>query len=237
MIEKPKLVICDIDWTLLSRQKRDLDAYTLGVFEKMHRDGVMFGVASGRPIKEVQRVYDSWGLSFPCDVILEMNGGELWDEKNRKFSEYFKLKKEWVREIVENTMQFSPEVNPYMYYHDSIKAMKESEVIEGTAIRNNYPLVIAKDVDDFAAEDNGKIMIRLFERMDEFAKYLDEHPSANYHHFLTQETLMEFADSRISKGHALEQYCKAANVSLDTVMAFGDTTNDNDMIAAAGWGV
>ena len=45
MFENIKLVICDIDWTLLSRQKRTLSPYSIDIFEKMHKKGIYFGIA------------------------------------------------------------------------------------------------------------------------------------------------------------------------------------------------
>ncbi|MBQ4342546.1 MAG: HAD-IIB family hydrolase [Erysipelotrichaceae bacterium] len=236
MIEPVKLVICDIDWTLLSRERRVLSPYSIEIFEKMHQKGIYFGLASGRPLDEVLKAYESWGLSFPCDVIISMNGGELWNHHTQEFHEFYKLKKEWIREIVEITEPLN--VNPYMYYHGGLKAMKYTDEMNECAIRNQKPLIVAKDIDDFADEENGKIMIRIkASEMEEFEKYIREHSSGKYQEFKTQRTLMEFADKRISKGNALIEYCTMNHMPLEQVVAFGDTTNDNDMIKAAGWGV
>lgn len=231
-----KLVICDIDWTLLSRKCRVLSQYTKEVIETLHHNGVYFGLASGRPLDEVQMVYKTWGLSFPCDVIISMNGAELWDEHAQSFKEFYKLKKEWIKEIVEITNPL--DVNPYMYYHGAFKSLKYDDEMEQSAIRNNKPLIVAKDVDDFADEDNGKIMIRIKEEhMEKFEKHIRQFPSPNYKAFKTQRTLIEFMDWRISKGNALEEYCQINGLPLSQVIAFGDTTNDNAMIENAGWGV
>lgn len=236
MIDSIKLVICDIDWTLLTRQKRVLSEYTIDILEKMHKKGIYFGLASGRPLDEVLQAYNTWELSFPCDVIISMNGGELWNHHTQQFHEFYKLKKEWIKEIVEITEPLN--VNPYMYYHGALKAMKYTDEMNECAIRNNRPLIIAKDVDDFADEDNGKVMIRIkASEMDGFEKYIYDHSSGKYQEFKTQRTLMEFSDKRISKGKALVEYCRMNDLSLNEVMAFGDTTNDNDMLEAAGWGV
>lgn len=235
-MEEIKLVICDIDWTLLSRKNRVLSEYTISVLEEIHKKGICFGLASGRPIDEVLPVYDKWGLSFPCDVIISMNGGEVLDGHTGKFYEYYKLKKEWIKEIVEMTAPLN--VNPYMYYHGSLKSMRYDADIEGACQRNRKSLIVAKDIDDFADEDNGKIMIRIKEeQMEEFEKYIKQFPSPYYQEFKTQKTLMEFCDRRVSKGQALINYCGITGLDIKHVMAFGDTTNDNQMIQNAGWGV
>lgn len=236
MFEDIKLVICDIDWTLLSRTNRTLSPYTIEILEKMHKQGIYFGLASGRPLDEVMPVYEAWGLSFPCDVIISMNGGEIWDYHTNRFEEHFKLKKEWIKEIVEITKPLN--VNPYMYYHGALKALKDDDNIRATGIRNKKRLIIAKDEDDFANEDNGKIMIRIKEeQMEAYEAYISKFPSPYYQEFKTQATLMEFTDKRVSKGAALLKYCENSNLDISRVMAFGDTTNDNEMLKNAGWGV
>lgn len=236
MEENIKLVICDIDWTILWRSQRLLPNYTKKVIEKLHEKGISFGLASGRPIDEVKRVYESWNLSFPCDLIISMNGGEIWDEHHQKFKEFYKLKKEWIKEIVKITSPL--DVNPYMYYHGGIKALKYSQDVEETSARANKPMMIAKDLDDFAGEETGKIMIRVKEeQMPQLENYVKKYPSPYYREFKTQRTLMEFCDRRISKGTTLKKYCEWVGLPISKVVAFGDTTNDNEMLANAGWGV
>lgn len=234
---KLKLVICDVDWTLLWRDHRYLSDYTKNVLEKMHEKGVYFGIGSGRPISEVFSTFDEWNLRFKCDMIIGLNGVQIWDENNQKLVENYKLKKEWIKEIVEMMMPL--DVNPYMYYHNNeFIAMKKDEIMERTAIRNGRKLHIAKNIDDFASEDNAKIMIRVKEeQMARFEDFIKEHPSTFYKEFKTQDTLMEFTDKRVSKGVALKDYCQIKNISLASVVAFGDTTNDNTMLQNAGFGV
>ena len=95
-----KLVICDIDSTLVD-SKRNLMPTTRETIEKLHENGVYFGIASGRPLDELQRYAKIWGLSFEFDFVIGMNGSELWDNIHQKEYSYFKLKKEWIKEIIE----------------------------------------------------------------------------------------------------------------------------------------
>ena len=52
--------------------------------------------------------------------------------------------------------------------------------------------------------------------------------------YIKRET---FSNSNANKGYALKKYCDSHKISLNDVMAFGDTTNDNEMLEAAGIGV
>ena len=52
----------------------------------------------------------------------------------------------------------------------------------------------------------------------------------NYVGFKTQADLMEFAHKDCNKGHALKKYCELHDIDLNDCIAFGDTTNDNEML-------
>lgn len=52
-----------------------------------------------------------------------------------------------------------------------------------------------------------------------------------------QSTLLEFCDKRINKGYGLKKICELNDLDIKDVMAFGDTSNDNDMLKVAGCGV
>ncbi|MPM62035.1 Phosphatase YwpJ [bioreactor metagenome] len=49
--------------------------------------------------------------------------------------------------------------------------------------------------------------------------------------------MLEFSDRRVSKAVALEQFCLINQLPLSKVVAFGDMSNDNEMLECSGWGV
>ena len=51
-----KLVICDIDATLVN-EKKELTQRTKEALIKLHEKGVYFGIASGRPVDELKRKF------------------------------------------------------------------------------------------------------------------------------------------------------------------------------------
>ena len=79
MNRKVKLVIADIDDTLVNKNKQMMPL-TKQMLIKLHNDGVLLGIASGRPCGEhLYSRYKGWELDFQFDVIIGMNGGQLWD--------------------------------------------------------------------------------------------------------------------------------------------------------------
>ena len=89
-----KLVICDIDATLVN-EKKELTPRTKEALIKLHEKGIYFGIASGRPADELKRNKEYWDLPFDFDFVVGMNGAELWDGVHQKFYSYFMMKKEW----------------------------------------------------------------------------------------------------------------------------------------------
>lgn len=230
-----KLVICDIDSTLVD-SKRNLMPTTRETIEKLHENGVYFGIASGRPLDELQRYAKIWGLSFEFDFVIGMNGSELWDNIHQKEYSYFKLKKEWIKEIIEFMRPFKS--NYFIYYHDKLLAKGIDDMMIKSAHTSDKEIVVAKSDADFYQEENAKIMFRVTEDiMPEIEAYVEAHPNENYNGFKTQTILMEFADKRINKSYALKKICEMNDFELENVAAFGDTTNDNEMLEVSGLGV
>lgn len=235
MHNKIRLVIADIDSTLVD-SKRNLTKKTKEILDCLHAHGVYLGIASGRPLDELSKNAKKWGLQYDFDFLIGMNGSEVWDNLHQKEYSYFKLKKEWVKEIIDLMSSF--ESNYFIYHHGYLLCRKDDEMMHHSATSSDKEIVVMKDVEEMYAEENAKIMFRVKEEiMPEIEKYIEKHPSPYYKGFKTQTTLMEFADRRVSKGFALQKLCEMNNIALEDVAAFGDTTNDNDMIAISGTGV
>ncbi len=53
----------------------------------------------------------------------------------------------------------------------------------------------------------------------------------------TSPGCMEFVPAKANKLYALKQYCQRHGIDMKQVAAFGDTSNDNEMIKGAGIGI
>ena len=234
-MDKVSLIICDIDGTLVDSQ-RHLSAKTREILKRVNEKGILFGIASGRPVDELKRFNELWQLDFPFDIVIGMNGSELWDEQNQSFSSFYKLKKEWIKDIVEFMAPF--DLNPFIYEGDHMLALRLDEMMQGTSARNSKPVKIAKDLSDFYKEDNAKVLYRMsIDIIDEVERYAKAHITGEYKVFKTQPIMIEFAHAKTDKANALLHYCKEHNLPLNEVVAFGDASNDDGMLKVAGKGI
>lgn len=237
MIDHVKLVVADIDGTLVN-EPREMMPITRKVFQDLHKRGILLGIASGRPVGE--HLYENaheWGFDFDFDVWIGMNGGQLQDNVRKKYEEFYKLQPDTIKEIIE--LMEPIQANPFIYIGEDMLSLYIDEDMYSSMKRHNIKCEQVKDISDFWKNDTNKILFRLksADQMPEVEKFCEEHKSDKYAYFKTQPTMMEFQDARINKGIALKAFCEANNISLDEVIAFGDTSNDNEMLKLAGWGV
>ncbi len=231
-----RLVICDIDGTLTT-SKRELTEKTKDVIERLHAHGVLFGIASGRSVHlMLSKNSKNWGFEWDFDVIIGMNGSELQDNVQKKRFDYYALSQESIKEILE--MMEPLNMNPFIYDEVGMLYVKDDETVIPSGIRNNIPARVAEDISELYASCNAKVMFRMTaDKMEGALAHANAHPSEKYQAFKTQATMLEFADPRVNKGVALKEFCRMHEIDMSQVVAFGDMSNDNEMLKEAGLGV
>lgn len=235
-MNKPKLVIADIDGTLTVVQN-PLPKLSVQAMKELHARGVQLGIASGRQVDTQMKSYpERWGLDFPFDVLIGMNGGQLYIEKTQTMHEYYKLSSRTLKEIID--MMAPLNLNPFLYEGEGMLCQKVDDGVRASILRNGIAAREAKDVSELYAHDNAKILYRVDEEhMPAVFAYAKAHPSPDYRAFLTQTTMLEFEDPRVTKGMCLLEYCRISGIPASDVWAFGDMENDNELLKDAGWGV
>ena len=234
-MKKPKLLAVDIDGTLIEHGQ-EFTKYAKDIIEYLRHQGVLFGLASGRPFEHMCGYAQSWGFSEEFDFFIGMNGAELLDTLSKKIYRFHMLEKDDIKEIISIMDNYA--CNGFVYEGADMYVQKIDDQATLSAIRNG---IYNYKVDDtfFYSKKRAKIMFR-FQNLTEVAKveaYFLEHPSKRYCCFKTQENLIEFANSKTNKINALRKYCQIYNIQLNQVIAAGDTSNDNEMLIGSGWGI
>lgn len=237
MNNKIKLLIADIDGTLVNT-KKEMMPLTKKMLKILHDKGILLGIASGRPCGEhLAGRAKGWGFDFQFDVLIGMNGGQLYDVKNNDYHEYYLLKKEYIKEIID--FMDPTNINCYVYRGDTTLVRWYDKRMQASSVRNLEPMVIANCDEELWEKDNAKLLFRC-KNADEAAlgiKVASQHPSPNYQFFKTSPLMIEFQDSRVNKGLALSKFCELNNINLSEVVAIGDAQNDDPMLKIAGMGI
>jgi len=236
-MKEAKLIICDIDNTLVMKHHPMTD-YTREIIQRCSKKGILFGLASGRSIKQLKDMADQWEV--PSDILIGMNGSELYDGINQTEHHYFELEPEWIKECIELMAPF--DANPslsrngvhYVKAYDARVAASYSYVKQ----TNHNPPHVVKDMSEFWEGPAVKIGFRVkAEDMPAIEEIVAKHPSKNYIGLKTENTMFEFCHAKASKGALLVEFCKKHDINIENVYAFGDMTNDVSMLLAAGVGV
>lgn len=225
-----KLLVSDIDGTI-AKKDHTTSPKVVETIEKCRDSGYLFGLASGRPVEDVLNKYQEWHMREQFDFIIGWNGCQLYDNKAKKTYQYNYLTKDELKEIVEFMSKYDCVIT--MYDHKQYLSSRETERAVFSAYKVNREFVATDNLEMFYKEDNGGIMFRtLANDMPEIEKDIEEHLcNKNYRGFKTQADLMEFANKDCNKSLALKKYCEMYDISLDDCMAFGDTSNDNELLA------
>lgn len=226
-----KVVVCDIDNTLVVKH-HTLTPRAKKAIQILQKHNVLFGIASGRPLDELKLI-DGWGIK--CDLIIGMNGCKLVDIDGTIHS-YFPMKKEWIEKAIDIMKPF--DCNPLVSYGGLTLIKHYDEFCEMSKKYSGKDHRIIKDISELYEHDNDKIMFRVHEEdMEAIERHIALNPQEEFKGFKTGSMMVEFANKNANKGYALEQFCKLHNIDIKDTYAFGDTTNDNEMLEVAGVGV
>lgn len=234
---KPRLILCDIDGTLVGKDAV-LTAETRKMMELAHENGILFGLASGRPIYRCNFAIDSWKLKYDLDLIIGMNGAEIYDYKDKSLSNFDLLDSKQLKEIYEIMSKFKAicfvyrDNKEYYSYYDedmmlnSKKRMSDVDVVPYQEFLYESP--------------TAKMLFRFYDEQSRInAENVINHLIKNkdYQCFKTQKNLLEFTLKTTDKINAIKFYCKKYNIDIQDVVACGDTSNDNKMLLECGLGI
>lgn len=231
-----QLMIADIDGTLRGKKSRMPGPMTLRAFEQMHQEGILLGIASGRPLWQgVEEHHHEWNLSFQFDLLIGMNGGEIKTIHNQHKRDFHPLSIETLKEIVTTLHHFSG-INPFVYQEGSELSLFFDEEMKESGQRHHCPVFQCKDESDLYAKPTAKILYRCdtIEIAEEVEQYARQKFGSRIASFRTGPDLVELQNPEVNKGSGLKIYCEENQIPLTNVLAFGDAENDIQMLDIAG---
>ena len=235
------MIAADIDGTL-ALKGGDLMPKTREMLQELHCQGILFGVATGRPMdRRILAMAEKWGLGFEFDFAIGMNGGDLYNRETGVVEHYFQLKKEDVRTIIGTIADLELNAIVYVNGYDQIRALHMDEFLRDSQQRNKSIVEIC-DTDFVSEFDTGKIEVHLKPAaMPEFLERTASLKSDRWNMIKTFEgfnhVTIEFIDPHVDKGLALRKFSEVNGIPLSEIMTFGDQDNDIALLEAASWGV
>ena len=145
-MEQIKLVVCDIDNTLVVKHT-DLSERGKKAVRALQARGVLFGLASGRSVPQLHNLEEQWDIR--CDLLIGYNGGEIYDGINGTTEMLYMMEPQWLKEAFEIMAPF--ENNPYMFRDGRSLALRldEYNAASRAYMKNFEPPLVVSDISEF----------------------------------------------------------------------------------------
>ena len=236
-IEQPlvTMIATDLDGTLLDSHKQ-VSAETRKVLRELKNRGILFGIASGRPVESGQILVHDWGLENDISFLIGMNGGALYDMRTKAKHKYCPLSGDKILEIMEHFKDMDV-IFQCMLGNDRFvsKSTEKTRAHAKLFCEHEHEVDLqeflpGREIDKLILFLDPELMPAVRQRATTFS-------DPAYTSMQTADNLYEYMDPRINKGFGIEKACKHYGITPDHVVAFGDAENDEAMIETVGLGV
>ena len=230
-----RLIASDLDGTIIDARGQ-CHPDVVKSLARVRAMGVKFAICSGRPISSVLPLVEGWGMEGNLDYIVGSNGGEVLEVATGKHVKAYTLGPELVREIFDLYEPLG--LMPTLYGEgDELFVQKITPQAQIVAKRIGMRLTEA-DIRSITKEPQIKAMMILEpEKMAAAEAFYQEHRDERYIAFKTAADLFEFTHPLLAKDVGVQIVAAMMHIEPDEIMAFGDTTNDLDMLRFVKYGI
>ncbi|MFW6022250.1 MAG: Cof-type HAD-IIB family hydrolase [Halanaerobiaceae bacterium] len=230
---KYKMVVLDLDDTLLDKD-HTISEKTITTLNKLRDMDVEIVVATGRMYCSALPYIKQLGL---VGEMITYNGAYIRDVDNDEVIYHQPIEVDIAREILKQAEEADLFCNIYIEDKIYVKQLNEkSDLYKSISGIESNPV---GKLSEFI--DSGTTKLLIIERdLDKAQKY-KEIFKEKYGDVLeitkSKEYFIEFMARGVSKGRAIEVVADNLGISLDEVIAIGDSWNDIEMIQTAGLGI
>ena len=227
-----QLAAFDLDGTLLNSE-HEVPAAHRDALHALVENDVLVVLISGRMHRSIQPISDALGLANP---IISYNGGMVKHATTGEVYHHTPVPADAAMAIVNECIARDLHLNYclndelYVAEHNAWSALYEH--------RTGVPATPVGDLRELAGETPTKMLI--IHAPEELPTLLN-HFKTTYGEELyvtqTQAEYIEFMNPAVTKGRALTALAAQFDIPMGTVVAFGDSYNDETLLSAAGFGV
>ena len=219
-----KMAFFDIDGTLVDLNVQKISTKMRETLIRLKENNIMLCIATGRPIKNVPH-FD--GVTF--DTFLTFNGSYCCNEKEIIYKQPIPTKD--VQRIIQNGKKIGRPVA--IASLDRVGANgKDKDLVDYFDI-SKHPVVVVEDFEELAQEEIYQMMMG--GRPEEYDKILAGVDGAEITAWW--DRAMDIIPSNGGKGLGVEKILEYYGLSKEEAIAFGDGSNDIEMLKAVGTGI
>jgi len=236
-LKQKHLIALDLDGTLLTDDKSITD-YSKTMIRNLIEQGHVVVIATGRSNRMSILYYNELGLTTP---LINSNGAVLHHPLDKKWGNYHTpLEHKTAIEIVEACYEFNSK-NIIAAVHDSIYLDQYDENILGFygPKKKEDAFYIGPVIEKLKEDPTLMLLYPEKENVDILTNHLNDLHAEVIDHRNWGEPLhiIEVMNKQMNKAEALKVVADHYQIPKDRIIAFGDESNDFEMIDYAGVGV
>lgn len=236
---KFKLIVCDVDETLLNDQK-EVSTMNYEAIQHARDLGVKFVLASGRGFTNLQTVADVLNIKDTVnEYTISFNGGVTTENKDNKILSVNGLNFTQLKQLFEIGLSYDVGFHIYTLTHVYFYHINEDERNYVHGRLNGYVELTNSNIDFLKNESVIKILFHNNDRdyLHSIEKSLPVELLSQFSISYSANRYLEFNQQGVSKGIALLNLAKKLNIEPAEVIAIGDNNNDISMLKIAGLGI
>ena len=230
-----RLIATDLDGTIVDAKGR-CSQVTVKAIERAKKMGIKYAICSGRPLPGVLALVDDWGLGPLADYIIGSNGGEVLETATGKKVESYTMEPDLIKEICD---LYEPLGAVATLYGEGRTLYVDKITETGIAMAKRVVMdPVEADIRAMLTHPEIKeMMIVDPDNMANIEAFCQAHPDPRYIGFKTAKDLFEFNHPLLAKDVGVRILVTMMGITPDEVIAFGDTTNDVDMLKYVKYGI
>ena len=229
---KYRLMAVDIDGTLLNNEGHITEA-TRNAIRQGVEHGLIFTIATGRPIQGVEHFNEMLGLDLP---YITYNGSMVVMGKSKEILYEQKMDPEDAKTIYMLGLEYGATVIVWAHNRLYVNILNEDALLYSKAARQAALLMEEPEI--VLESGVSKILwIDAIPKIDQAQKEVGKRLSGNVNYHTSNPIYLEFVDKKASKAIAMEKLGEYYGIHREEMIAVGDGLNDLSMIEYAGLGV
>lgn len=227
-----RLAAFDLDGTLLNSEHA-LSPGNRDALRELAAKDVLVVLISGRMHRSIKPISDEIGLENP---IISYNGGMVKHAATGEVYHHTPVPANYAMAVVGDCIGQNLHLN--FCLNDELYVAERNAWSDLYEVRTGVPATPVGDLRELAGETPTKLLII---HTPEHLKPLLNDFQTNYAEKLyvtqTQAEYIEFMNPAVAKGHALTALANRCDIGIETVVAFGDSYNDESLLKTAGFGI
>ncbi len=225
-----KLVICDMDGTLLS-SNHTISEYSKNIIAEINKKGIIFVIATGRPYLDAKFFRNQLGLK---SFLITSNGAVAHNENDEEI-----ISEKISEKFVNRILDFEVDTKIYhrnIYKNDEWFIEYKIDGLDEFHAESGFPYHI-EDFNKFKNNDITKFFyLGEADKIEILENRLKKEFSEDLTITISSSFCIELLKKGINKGNTIKKIAEYLNIPLKNAIAFGDGLNDYEMLNSVGKG-